>query len=379
MRPPHTPRSARDLPKRVPGSAKKVSPSSAPARDETAADGAGPTAPTSGDQAAGSAGRDTSLPRLTQFSSLGSRRNTGGSRAAAGASADGSTGNGKGTGDGFGHRGEAGRAPAADSAVPPDPSGRHTGDKARREGFRGALGVVGTVGLLAAVGLLLVLGLVNHDDGQKHTGASVVVDSDDHGTDAVEGLGRPSGPSAGPSGSKGAKEAGRSTKPTSAASPGSGAPARPSAAPGEHATAPAEDKPRTKASAPVSTPGVGVFSHASQRCIDVVGGKPVQGARLMIQDCSGASSQHWVFTGGTMRGLGMCVQLAGGSTDDGTDVELASCNGSAAQRFTLNIRHDLVSALADKCTDVRDNRTDNGTRLQLWSCSGSPNQKWSKS
>jgi hypothetical protein len=80
-----------------------------------------------------------------------------------------------------------------------------------------------------------------------------------------------------------------------------------------------------------------------------------------------------------MRGLGMCVQLAGGSTDDGTDLELASCNGSATQRFELNVRHDLVNSLADKCTDVRDNGTANGTGLQLWSCSGSPNQKWSKS
>jgi hypothetical protein len=124
---------------------------------------------------------------------------------------------------------------------------------------------------------------------------------------------------------------------------------------------------------------VKVFSHASQRCIDVVGGKAVQGANLMIWDCSDSASQRWTFTGGTMRALGMCVQLAGGSTADGADLELASCNGSSAQRFVLNYRHDLVSTLADKCTDVRDNGTANGTLLQLWSCSGGVNQKWSMS
>ncbi|MGW5064223.1 ricin-type beta-trefoil lectin domain protein [Streptomyces sp. NPDC004096] len=123
-----------------------------------------------------------------------------------------------------------------------------------------------------------------------------------------------------------------------------------------------------------------MFSHASDRCIDVVGGKAVQGARLMIWDCStAAASQHWEFkTDGTMRSLGMCVQLADGSTADGTDLQLAHCDGSPAQQFTLNSSHDLVSKLADKCTDVRDHGTTNGTRLQLWSCSGSDNQKWSK-
>ncbi|MFF3501511.1 ricin-type beta-trefoil lectin domain protein [Streptomyces sp. NPDC003247] len=121
-----------------------------------------------------------------------------------------------------------------------------------------------------------------------------------------------------------------------------------------------------------------MVSHASRRCIDVVGGKAAQGARLMIWDCSQSASQRWTFASdGTMRTLGMCVQLAGASTADGTDLELAACDGSPAQRFTLNIRNDLVSALADKCTDVRDNGTANGTRLQLWSCSGGSNQKWS--
>ncbi|WP_329295647.1 RICIN domain-containing protein [Streptomyces sp. NBC_01455] len=122
-----------------------------------------------------------------------------------------------------------------------------------------------------------------------------------------------------------------------------------------------------------------VFSHASGRCIDVVDGKAVQGARLMISSCSPvAASQRWVFASdGSMRGLGMCVQLADGSTADGTDVELARCNGGAVQRFTLNSHHDLVSGFADKCADVRDNGTANGTRLQLWSCAGTDNQKWS--
>ncbi|MEV7238474.1 ricin-type beta-trefoil lectin domain protein [Streptomyces sp. NPDC051020] len=235
---------------------------------------------------------------------------------------------------------------------------------------------MGTVGLLSAIGVLVTLGLAGHDEDGKRGGASAVVDSDTYGTDVVDGLDGPAAPSVTPSGSKSAKHPGGSAKHTSSASPKSSASGKASAAPGEPSAA-AKGKPPEK-SAPVAVPGVTVFSHASQRCIDIVGGKAVQDARLMIQDCSGSSSQRWTFTNGTMRGLGMCVQLAGGSTADGTDLELASCNGGSAQRFVLNFRHDLVSGLANKCTDVRDNQTANGTRLQLWSCAGSPNQKWSR-
>jgi hypothetical protein len=85
-----------------------------------------------------------------------------------------------------------------------------------------------------------------------------------------------------------------------------------------------------------------VFSHASQRCIDVVGGEAVSGAGLMFQDCSEAASQHWTVTDGAMRALGMCVQLTGGSTADGAVLELAACNGGPAQRFVLNSSQDLV-------------------------------------
>ncbi|MFJ4622385.1 ricin-type beta-trefoil lectin domain protein [Streptomyces sp. NPDC088812] len=123
-----------------------------------------------------------------------------------------------------------------------------------------------------------------------------------------------------------------------------------------------------------------ILSHASQRCLDVVGGRPAAGAPLMIWDCSGSASQRWTFpSDGTMRTLGMCVELADGSTADGAGLRLAACDGGPAQRFELNHRHDVVSGLADKCADVVDGATGNGTRVQVWTCGGQDNQKWSAS
>ncbi|WP_399896182.1 ricin-type beta-trefoil lectin domain protein [Streptomyces sp. BBFR51] len=355
---PRAPRPDGGLPKRVPGSGKQVGSSSAPAQDKVTAEETGPTAPAGGPEAA-----DRDLPRLVQFSSLGSRTNSGESRTVSSPAAG---------------------TPADDSSKNPSRGlFRRRGDKARREGFRGALGVVGVVGLLAAGAVVLTLALGGEDGDGKRDGRSVAVDSGGYDLDDVAGLGRPADPSASvsaPTGAGDGKDAKPSAKPSTSASPSGHALGTASAAPGGEATAPAQDNAPSEPSEPKSMPGVGVFSHASQRCIDIVGGKAAQGARLMIWDCSGSASQHWTFpSDGTMRALGMCVELAGGSTDDGADLRMASCDGRQAQRFTLNARHDLVSGLANKCADVRDEQTSNGTRLQLWNCNGHDNQKWSTS
>ncbi|WP_438306728.1 ricin-type beta-trefoil lectin domain protein (plasmid) [Streptomyces sp. HUAS TT11] len=248
----------------------------------------------------------------------------------------------------------------------------------RRAGSRGALAVVSIVGLLAAAGVLLTFGMTGQHDGQRHSGSSTAIGSHDYGGKVTDGIGPSSDPSADGTSSSVTTDGKRRAKPTIGSS-SSSTPSNGSLTPDEPPAVSNSAPSRSTATRQASVPGATVFSHASHRCIDVVGGKAVQGARLMIWDCSStAASQHWVFKAdGSMRGLGMCVQLAGGSTADGTVLELAHCNGDAAQQFTLNTRHDLVSGLADKCADVRDEGTKNGTRLQLWSCAGTDNQKWS--
>lgn len=345
MNPPPTPRSAGDLPKRVPGTARQVSPGSGPAQSGPPAGDPEPAVLGAEDRTPDAAGPVASVPRLSQLSSLGARGTSGNSRD---------------------------RHPEPLDAPAPTAPGK--GGKARRrEGFRGALGVVCAVGLLAVGSAVLTLSLVNGDD-DKHAGSSRSVR---FGDDTFDGLGGVSNPSAQTSGADAGKKPDGSEQPTASASATASTTAGASASPDKDTTA--SPKTETKASTTAQAPGVGVFSHASHRCVDIVGGAAVQGAKLMIWDCNQSASQRWTFTGGTMRAQGMCVRLAGGSTDDGTDLELGACDGGPAQRFVLNVRHDLANSLSDKCGDVRDNGTANGTRLQLWSCSGGDNQKWSTS
>jgi hypothetical protein len=118
-----------------------------------------------------------------------------------------------------------------------------------------------------------------------------------------------------------------------------------------------------------------IVSYASNRCIDVTGGRASSGAPLQIWSCTGASWQRWSFQGGTIRSMGMCMTRAGGASN-GTPIQLAACNGGAAQRFVLNGSLDIVNSGTSECVDVKDQNTGNGTRLQLWKCSGTSNQKW---
>ena len=120
-------------------------------------------------------------------------------------------------------------------------------------------------------------------------------------------------------------------------------------------------------------------SSFSNRCIDIPGGNPVDGARLQMYDCNGSAAQQWTANSdGTLRAMGKCMDPAGGALANGTPLQLVTCNGNPVQRFTLSAAGDLVNVSANKCVDVKDRNAANGAQLQLWDCSGGSNQKWVK-
>ncbi|MGW4464624.1 family 16 glycosylhydrolase [Micromonospora sp. NPDC004704] len=113
------------------------------------------------------------------------------------------------------------------------------------------------------------------------------------------------------------------------------------------------------------------------KCVDVPGGTPTDGALLQLWDCNGTDAQRWSFPGdGTVRALGKCMDVAWGSVTNGANIQLATCSGNPAQQFVLSGAGDLVNPQANKCVDVRDWSTANGAKLQLWTCLGGANQKW---
>ncbi|MFC4060676.1 family 16 glycosylhydrolase [Planomonospora corallina] len=125
--------------------------------------------------------------------------------------------------------------------------------------------------------------------------------------------------------------------------------------------------------------GSALKSKLNGRCIDIPGGKAVDGARLQMYDCNGSAAQRWTLNGnGTVSAMGMCMDAAGAGTANGTPIQLHPCKGNAAQQFRLSAAGDLVNPVSNRCVDVVDLNPANGARLQLWDCAGTANQKWTR-
>ncbi|MFF0969899.1 ricin-type beta-trefoil lectin domain protein [Streptomyces sp. NPDC003703] len=340
----------------------------------------------SGRAGAGPARERGTLPRLTQFSSLGRVR---GSAARGTAAFD-----RLGAPEPAGHDGgeaPGGRRGGADPAGPSGPApggfGPRTPPRGKRRGLLIAAAAV-AVALIAGTAVTLARGGGDSPERGSTGGAYGAhrPDVEDLLPD-LPGSSSPSASFGGPSkGTASASPSDGKPRPTSSGSAtakdGGSAPDASGAATAPAASGDPGAGPGAGGSGPGPDAGAGAVrlrSHsASGRCISVAGGQGKDGAPLDIRDCSGAAAQQWTFApDGTVRSMGLCMDAAGARTSDGTTVQLANCNGNPAQRFALNSHHDLVSGLADKCVDIRDNRTANGSRLQLWTCAGTPNQKWS--
>jgi beta-glucanase (GH16 family) len=135
----------------------------------------------------------------------------------------------------------------------------------------------------------------------------------------------------------------------------------------------------TDGGTPPPAGGNGIRSNFSNRCIDIPGANPVDGARLQMYDCNGTAAQQWAFNGdGTVRAMGKCMDPAGAGSGNGTPIQLVGCNGNAVQRFTLNGSGDLVNVSSGRCVDIKDWNANNGAQLQLWDCAGTANQRWTR-
>ncbi|GLY07043.1 MULTISPECIES: ricin-type beta-trefoil lectin domain protein [Actinoplanes] len=124
-----------------------------------------------------------------------------------------------------------------------------------------------------------------------------------------------------------------------------------------------------------AAPAGGLKSASSAKCIDVPGGKAVDGSLLKTWTCNGSAAQRWVpKSDGTLRALGLCMDPAGGALTDGTRIQLATCSRNPVQRFTLKSSGALVNVSSGKCVDIADR----GAALQLKACSAAKTQKWVK-
>lgn len=70
-----------------------------------------------------------------------------------------------------------------------------------------------------------------------------------------------------------------------------------------------------------------------------------------------------------------CLDVAGGKKDNGTPVQIYTCNGSAGQKWQIDVDR-LVNPNSGKCLTVKGGASANGTPVQISTCGTGASQKW---
>lgn len=128
----------------------------------------------------------------------------------------------------------------------------------------------------------------------------------------------------------------------------------------------------------VGVPGK-VHHVASGRCLDVFFAQTSPGTQTWLYDCNNDSAaQTWVIGAavhaGNVVGHGLnCLTASSAAPATGSPVLMQPCTGAANQTWVY-VNNFLT--LGGKCLDVRGASTANNTVVQTWSCVDVPQQRW---
>ncbi|KAF8524393.1 carbohydrate-binding module family 13 protein [Hysterangium stoloniferum] len=110
----------------------------------------------------------------------------------------------------------------------------------------------------------------------------------------------------------------------------------------------------------------------------VTASSDTDGAAVTLQTCTGATSQQWTFSEGTVRIFGnKCLDVPGGNTKDGTHMQIWTCSENANQKMFYTYDNRLTWINHGKCLDLTSGSLADDNPIQMWSCgSGDINQVW---
>ena len=118
-----------------------------------------------------------------------------------------------------------------------------------------------------------------------------------------------------------------------------------------------------------------IASGLAGKCLLTSGDTSVNGAKVVLGDCSNPAASQWTVSNGTLQYAGMCADANQADTL-GEPILLWTCNGGTNQQFLPQSNGELLGSHSQLCVDVTGNSIANGTQIQLWTCTGNPNQQW---
>ncbi|MFJ1974602.1 ricin-type beta-trefoil lectin domain protein [Streptomyces sp. NPDC087903] len=122
-----------------------------------------------------------------------------------------------------------------------------------------------------------------------------------------------------------------------------------------------------------------VHAHgASDKCLDVAGGKKDNGTPVQIYTCNGGVGQKWQISGDTLvnPNSGKCLTVKGGASANGTAVQISTCGTGASQKWEYGTHGTsrLYNPGTGNCLDLADYTNSRDGRM--WDCTGKAPQQF---
>ncbi|MFD5596191.1 ricin-type beta-trefoil lectin domain protein [Streptomyces griseorubiginosus] len=122
-----------------------------------------------------------------------------------------------------------------------------------------------------------------------------------------------------------------------------------------------------------------VHAHgATDKCLDVAGGKKDNGTPVQIYTCNGSAGQKWQIDGDRLvnPNSGKCLTVKGGASANGTAVQISTCGSGASQKWEYGTHGTtrLYNPGTGNCFDLADYTNSRDGRM--WDCTGKAPQQF---
>ncbi|WP_329243805.1 ricin-type beta-trefoil lectin domain protein [Streptomyces canus] len=122
-----------------------------------------------------------------------------------------------------------------------------------------------------------------------------------------------------------------------------------------------------------------VHAHgATDKCLDVAGGKKDNGTPVQIYTCNGSAGQKWQIDGDRLvnPNSGKCLTVKGGASANGTPVQISTCGTGASQKWQYGTHGTsrLYNPGTGNCLDLADYTNSRDGRM--WDCTGKAPQQF---
>jgi len=130
-------------------------------------------------------------------------------------------------------------------------------------------------------------------------------------------------------------------------------------------------------------PGAFMVNRDKSKCLDIAGGKIVNGAEVQIWDCNGLPNQHFIWCGDnrivSATNTDMCLDIPGGVPGYATYLQMWECNGRESQKWGYDSKTWSIFPTQEgekMCVDLDSGRTQAGTRVNLFNCQVGTGEAW---